>query len=235
VTVALAEALVSAGTGAPFREGTVEVLVDGDSAASVLAAVQRAAAAASDVLLLYYAGSGSRHDAFLFGEAGPRSKSLVDEDPTLRTVADVMRDSRAARLVVLLDCDSARTAVSYFTRMTLPDTTSATRTLSLLAPEESSFWFATDSFTETLTEGLWAGVDGGPEVLDLVTLRNAVYAAFTEVRYRVENEYIGAPGELLLHGGGDVALGVNRATLPRLHGLRPLPLNAEIVNEREAY
>jgi hypothetical protein len=189
----IAERLVS-GPGRAFDQASTETLANGEDPAEVIDAVRRAAEAASDVLLLYYAGSGERHKEFFFGREGPGPKRPADPLGGLQTVADILRDSRAARLVVLLDCDYVFTAVSLFARMTLPG---EFRSLSLLATHEPKYWsdggrFG-DEFTSTLVEGLSDGVEDGPEALDLVTLRNAIEASFTEIRYYIENEYVDAP------------------------------------------
>jgi hypothetical protein len=236
----IAERLVS-GPGRAFDQASTETLANGEDPAEVIDAVRRAAEAASDVLLLYYAGSGERHKEFFFGREGPGPKRPADPLGGLQTVADILRDSRAARLVVLLDCDYVFTAVSLFARMTLPG---EFRSLSLLATHEPKYWsdggrFG-DEFTSTLVEGLSDGVEDGPEALDLVTLRNAIEASFTEIRYYIENEYVDAPSKLHLHGGHDVALGLNPAFRPVGGSAEPwrprrgLPLNSQIVDERES-
>ncbi|KXK60392.1 hypothetical protein AWW66_19090 [Micromonospora rosaria] len=177
-------------------------------------AVCRAAATATDTLLFSYAATGPEH-----GET-PEGAEQWTEDPgsrrsVLSRVADLMRDSAATRLVVLLDCGSAQVAARHFTR---PDTPAGHRhgaQLSLLgAGRVMLFGSEIDPFTSTLTGALQAGVDGGPEALNLAALGNAVQAKFTELRYHVENEYIPGAKPLLLHGGYEVALGINRAFPP---------------------
>lgn len=67
-------------------------------------------------------------------------------------------------------------------------------------------------FTPTLVYGVQCGVWDGPEVLDLVTLRDAVEACFHERRYGVEADWVVGPAELSVrhpHGFPMVALGVN--------------------------
>ncbi len=67
-------------------------------------------------------------------------------------------------------------------------------------------------FTPTLVSGLVHGVREGPEVLDLLTLRNAVEASFDEARYYVEDEWVGGPSRLTVRHPPRfrmVALGAN--------------------------
>ncbi|MEU4254556.1 hypothetical protein AB0F15_44935 [Amycolatopsis sp. NPDC026612] len=45
-------------------------------------------------------------------------------------------------------------------------------------------------FTPALVSGLVHGVREGPEMLDLLTLRNAVEAHFDEARYYVEDDWV---------------------------------------------
>ncbi|MGW1060465.1 hypothetical protein [Micromonospora rubida] len=213
-TRALARTLVSPNIGTPFLEAHTEQLVRGESPEAVIDAVRRAAAAASDTLLFSYAATGPEH------WETPEGGEQWTEDPDSRRsvlgrVADLMRDSAAPRLVVLLDCGSAQIAARHFTRPDPPAGHRHGAQLSLLgAGRVMLFGSEIDPFTSTLTKALQAGVDGGPEALNLVALGDAVRAKFTELRYLVENEYIPGAKELLVHGGYEVALGINRAFPP---------------------
>ncbi|MDX2683485.1 hypothetical protein [Streptomyces soliscabiei] len=91
-----------------------------------------------------------------------------------------------------------------------------------------------DGRDETLVDGLTGGVQEGPETLDLVTLHNAIEAAYTRTRYYVENEYIGGPSHVLLRGGRELALGTNPAFgLPNRSGA--LPPHPDVVDEQESW
>ena len=107
-------------------------------------------------------------------------------------------------------------------------------TETLLGAERSSFRFSGDRFAQTPLQGLQQGVEEGPEVLDLVTLKDGIEAGYAELRYRVEDECIGGPSALTVHRGREVALGVNRA-----HGAAgsraALPPNPAVVHAREGW
>lgn len=213
-TRALARTLVSPNIGTPFLEAHTEQLVHGESPDAVIDAVCRAAATARDTLLFSYAATGPEHWPTPEGAEqwteGPGSRRSV-----LARVAELMRDSAATRLVVLLDCGSAQVAARHFTQ---PDTAAGHRhgaRLSLLGADRVMlFGSEIDPFTSTLTSALQAGVDGGPEALNLAALGNAVQAKFTELRYQVENEYIPGVKPLLFDGSHEVALCINRAFPP---------------------
>ena len=177
VTRDLAEALTSPDAALAFRARYTEVL---HHPAGMLDAVREAAEAASDVLLFYYAG-----------------KSLPDP----RAVAEIMSTSRAARPVVILDCDNGGEAMSCFTKL-VP-------IASLLAGRDS-FGLTLDPFTPPLVQGLSRGVWEGPEMLDLATLRTAIEASFAETRFYVESEYILGPSSLMMRlPYRKLALGIN--------------------------
>ncbi|AZQ39231.1 hypothetical protein EJ357_42140 [Streptomyces cyaneochromogenes] len=209
------EALTSEGSGGgAFRRENTTLLLDPERPADVLGAVRHAAEAASDVLLFQFAGKDFYHEERLFlGVGGTDPCRLEDTGVSLEAVADIMSASQAARLVVILECGYPDVAASALA-------TTAPRVSVLAGP--LSFGFSDDPFTETLVRGLVKGVQGGPEVLDLLTLKNAMEGAYAETRYCVENEYIGAPSRVVLRGGGDVALGVNPAFgAPKGNGALP--------------
>ncbi|MEU4565555.1 hypothetical protein [Micromonospora sp. NPDC023956] len=209
-TKALARALSSPNIGTPFLEAHTEQLVGGESPDTVIDAVRRAAAASSDTLLFSYAETGPESLDSPDGAEQPGSERSM-----LARVADLMWDSGATRLVVLLDCGSAEIAAQHFVRPTPAGRPQRGPSVSVLgASRWMLFGSEIDPFMSTLTEALQAGVNDGPQTLDLVTLRNAVEAKFTELRYMVENEYIPGAKQLLLHGGHEVALGLNRAFPP---------------------
>jgi hypothetical protein len=206
----LAEALVSPATGMAFHPARVAVVASWRRT-EVLDAVRSVAADASDVLLFLYVGSGRRHEGFALAGPNPGVRSQAP----LREVADVVRNSPAARRVVVLDCEHLATASGYFVRDATPDAAWMT---SLLGKEPTMYFGsgddrvpAGDELTRTLAEALWSGVADGPPLLRPSTLRSAVEARWAQLRYYVENEYIGAPDTLTLVGGDDVALGVNVA------------------------
>ncbi|MFD8948217.1 hypothetical protein ACFV0B_05100 [Streptomyces xanthophaeus] len=223
---ALARVLTSLSRGAAFhREGTT-LLLGPRRPAEVLDALRDAAAQASDVLLFFYAGAGYPLERGLaLGVAGTDPRRPAGTGVDLDEVAAVMRASTAARRAVVLDCAYAGLATSRCT--------GAAPAPSLLAAGSSSFSPMTDPFTETLVEGLTGGVQDGPEVLDLPTLRHAVEAAYARTRYYVENEFIGGPSHVLLQGGGELALGVNPAFgVPDRPGA--LPARPDVVDAQES-
>jgi hypothetical protein len=206
----LAEALVSPETGMAFDPARIAV-VSWERPAEVLDAVGTAADAASDVLLFAYVGSGRRHEAFALAGPNPGARSQAP----LREAADLVRSSPAARCVVVLECENLPTATRYFAGDGTP---TAAWTTSLLGKEPRIYLGpgnvrvpAGDDLTSTLAEALWSGVDDGPELLDLVTLRDAVEGRWAQLRYYVEDQYVGVPDMLTLVGGDRVALGVNVA------------------------
>lgn len=177
LTRELAEALTSPDAAMAFRARYTEVL---HHPAGMLDAVRNAAEAATDVLLFYYAG-----------------KSLPDP----RAIAEIMSTSRAARPVVILDCDNGGGAMNYFTNL-VP-------IASVLAGRDG-FSLTLDPFTPSLVQGLSRGVWEGPEMLDLVALRSAIEASFAETRFHVESEYILGPSDLMMRlPFRRLALGIN--------------------------
>ncbi|MFJ9339148.1 hypothetical protein ACIRP0_07620 [Streptomyces sp. NPDC101733] len=226
LTAALATALTTGGPGGAFRRGNTRVLRGPRRPADVLDALRRAAGEASDVLLFSYAGSGFLHDGGLaLGVTDTDPLRPADTGVDLDAVAAIMRASRAARPVIVLDCDHAAPATARFT-----GTDGAP---AVMAADSSSFRPMADHFTETLVEGLTHGVQDGPEVLDLATLQNAVEAAYTLIRYHVENEHIGGPARVLRSGGRELALGVNPAFGRTL--ARALPPHPDVVDAQEAW
>lgn len=222
----LALALTSSGPDGAFDPKSTTLLLAPERPADVLDAVRHAAEEASDVLLFCYAGHSFRHDEELtFGVMDTDRRRLTDTSVGLDAVAEIMSTSQATRPVVILDCDHADMEGARFTG-TAPAP-------SLFAACQSSFWPTPDPFIKTLVAGLRAGVQDGPEVLDLVTLQNAIEADYARTRYYVENEYIGAPSRLLLQGGRELALGINPAFGdPNSPGT--LPFNSAVVDEQEA-
>jgi hypothetical protein len=204
----LAEAL----SARPFHEQPVEVpafhaehvtVLADEGAARVLDAVGRAAGAASDVLLVHYAGWAELDgDALVLGTAGG--------GVPLAELAAVLRSSAAARPVLVLDCEHTSAAPAAFDGGGVP----------VLAAGQSSFRFPADPFTAHLVTALRFGVFGGPEVLDLTTLRDAVEAAHVEGRRPEQAEWLDPPVPPVLLPGPEVALGVNvAARRVRIRGL----------------
>ncbi|MEU3657361.1 hypothetical protein AB0E67_32165 [Streptomyces sp. NPDC032161] len=227
LTARLAQALTSPGPGGAFHRKNTALLLGPERPADVLDALRHAAETASDVLLFWYAGRGfPREGGLAFGVTESDPQHAADTGVDLDAVAEIMSTGRAARRVVVLDCDHAATATTRFTG-TAPAP-------SLMAAETSSFWPMADPFTETLVDGLTGGVQEGPETLDLVTLHDAIEAAYTRTRYYVENEYIGGPSHVLLRGGRELALGVNPAFgLP--NGSGALPPHPDVVHAQESW
>ncbi|MCZ0985013.1 hypothetical protein [Streptomyces diastatochromogenes] len=208
--------------------GSLSTLLLGpERPADVLDALRHAAEAASDVLLFWYAGCGfTREGGLVFGVMDTDPRHPADTGVALDAVAEIMSTSQAGRPAVILDCDHAAIATTRFTG-TAPAP-------SLMGAETSSFRPMADPFTETLVDGLTDGVQEGPEALDLVTLHNAIEAAYTRTRYYVENEYIGGPSHVLLRGGRELALGINPAFgLPNRSGA--LPPHPDVVDAQESW
>lgn len=225
VTARLARVLTSPGPDGAFHARNTTLVLGAERPADVLDALLHAAGAASDVLLFWYAGRGLLHeDTLTFGALGTDAPYPAGAGVELAAVAQIMTTSQAVRPAVLLDCDYAAVATTRFTG-TAPAP-------SLLAADASSFWPMADPFTETLIEGLTGGVQDGPEMLDLVTLRDAVAAAHTRTRYCVENEFIGGPAGVLVRGGAELALGGNPAFGP--NGSGALPPHPDAVDARES-
>jgi hypothetical protein len=213
----LAETLVSAEIGVAFHPTSVAVVGSWQHPDEVLHAVRRAAAEASDVLLFYYAGTGLRHKEFALTGPVPGSGGPAP----LRTVANIVRASPAAHQAILLDCEYLDSAWGYFIRDPTPVGSGTSHTLSLLGKKPILYFTfggdripAGDEFTGTLAEALRSCVQNGPEVLDLVTLHNAIEGRWAQQRYYVEDEHMQGPETLNLDGGHDVALGINVAFGP---------------------
>ncbi|MFI1990989.1 hypothetical protein [Actinoplanes sp. NPDC020271] len=177
-----------------FATTSVAELVGNSSPAEVIEAMRGAAAAVSDTLLFSYCVTGP-----------------ISDQSELATVAQIMRDSAATRLVVLLDCPDFALSLSHFLRLvdTEPDR------MSLLAGgRDMLFTSEIDPLTSNLAEAIAVGVEGGPEALDLASLRDAVRAKYTALREAVENEWIPGVKSLICRGGDRVALGINLAMPP---------------------
>ncbi|HWS35158.1 MAG TPA: hypothetical protein VN408_20755 [Actinoplanes sp.] len=177
-----------------FEMTSVAKLVGDPSPAEVIAAMRGAAAAVSDTLLFSYCATGP-----------------VNDQSELATVAQIMRDSAATRLVVLLDCSDFASTVSHFLHLVdaEPDR------VSLLAGARSMlFTTEIDPLTSNLAEAIAVGIDGGPEALDLVSLRDAVRDRHTELREAVEDEWLPGEKSLICLAGDRVALGINPALPP---------------------
>ena len=71
-----------------------------------------------------------------------------------------------------------------------------------------------DEFTDTLVDVLHSGVRGGPAVLSLLDLCDAVEGKWTALRYLVENEWIAGASSVSVSGGHQAALGANLAHGP---------------------
>ncbi|MEU4625194.1 hypothetical protein AB0G04_35125 [Actinoplanes sp. NPDC023801] len=189
-TTRLSQVLLSPGHQA-FEMTSVAELVGNPSPAEVIEATRGAAAAVSDTLLFSYCATGP-----------------ISDHSELATVAQIMRDSAATRLVVLLDCSGFPSTVSHFLRLVdaQPDR------VSLLAGARSMlFTTEIDPLTSNIAEAIAVGVEGGPEALDLASLRDAVRAKHTELRQAVENEWLPGEKTLISHAGDRVALGINPA------------------------
>jgi hypothetical protein len=194
----LAGALSSPGGGRAFRDARIEVLGPERSRAEVLDAVRRAAGEATDVLLFYYAGCGGPHEDFLHG----------GQTSGMAAVADLMSGSRAVRPVVILDCVDEYEARKWFIRKSMSWSTDVFKIFSLLAPPGSTF-DSPDPFTATLIEGLTAGVEDGPEGLDVITLAQAI--TVSNFMGREPDNPIFEPYEVYVTGGKRLILGMNPA------------------------
>lgn len=221
----LSRILTAPGTGGALDRDSTTLVSGPRRPADVLDALRQAAEAATDVLLFYYAGSTSFHEGELFFDVTGTDPQRPDTGVAPEALARIMHTGRAARPVVILDCDHAPLVASRFTE-TAPD-------LSLMAARASSFRPMADPFTETLMTGLTSGVQDGPQALDLATLKNVIEADYTRMRYYVENEYIGAPSHVLVRAGRELALGVNPSFGQKRSGA--LPPHPDVVDEQESY
>ncbi|MFI2378125.1 hypothetical protein ACH5AO_24160 [Streptomyces sp. NPDC018964] len=237
--VKLAEALTSPRTGPSFLPEHLTLLTSWTDPAEVVDAVRRAAEEASDVLLFHYVGTGRRHDEVVL----PRRVEDEGEASPLLTAAETVRNAPAARKVLLLDCEGFGTVWDRLHRDRGGDGPSRTGdTLSVMGKSPSQYFElhgdkvpAGDNFTLALAGALDSGVDGGPELLDLPTLHNAIEAYWVQMRYYVENEYIGAPSTLGLEAGRPVALGRNVALGPDGERRGGFPAHPDVVDARERW
>ncbi|MEU7466982.1 hypothetical protein AB0A94_00200 [Streptomyces sp. NPDC044984] len=228
----LAEALTRPEIGPPFLPEHLTLLTSWKHPDEIVDAVRRAAGEASDVLFLHYTGTGRRHDDVVF----PRGAGDRGERPSpLLTAIGIVRDSRAARRVLSLDCEGHGTAWGWLDDHPGEDASRTTGTLSLMGKGPTMYFGfgdgripAGDSYTLALDGALRSGVADGPELLDLTTLHDAIEAHWAQLRYDVENEYIGAPPSLGLRDTAPVALATNIS-----HGTgNGFPARPEVVGEQ---
>lgn len=181
----LAEALTAPSATAAFDPAHTQVLLSPRQPSEVLDAVSVAAAAAGDTLLFYLAARTSPYRP-VPGEvlSGPNQAENVVG--SLGEIAGIIGGAKAVRSVVVLDGVGAGPFREH-------------------AP--ASFVLAGSSFgppngdqlcpfTPTLVSGLVHGVREGPEMLDLLTLRNAVEADFDAARHYVEADWVVGPAGL---------------------------------------
>ncbi|MFJ3720808.1 caspase domain-containing protein [Streptomyces sp. NPDC090057] len=193
----------------------VTVVEEPEAAHTVVGAVRRAAGAATDTLIMYFAGHGLVDDEDQLSLGLPHSEAGRIETALpydwLRQV--LLRDSRAERHVVILDCCYSGRALG---RM------SAERGLADHAVVEGSFLLAAaaetrtasapvgdtyTAFTGALLQTLHEGVPGGPPLLEL----GAVYR---HLRMMLEARGHPVPQARDRNSSARLALGRNHAYLP---------------------
>jgi hypothetical protein len=181
----LADALTAPTDTAAFRAAHTQVLLSPQDAAEVLDAVRAAAAVATDTLLFYFAGRTSPYRR-VPGEQEPGPNRADGIVGSLAEVARIIAGSAAVRSVVVLD------GVGHHVFREHTPTSFVLAGSSFGPPGGDQLC----SFTPTLVSGLRSGVRDGPEMLDLVTLKNAVEAHFHESRYCVEDDWVAGPSSL---------------------------------------
>jgi len=197
----LADALTAPDTAVAFRPTHTQVLLNPGHPDEILGAVRTAAAAATDTLLFYFVGRTSPHRR-VPGEPQPGPNRAEDVVGSLGEVSKIIGDSEAVRSVVVLDGVGHRLFQEH-------TPTSFLLGGSSFGPPDGD---QLCSFTPTLVSGLANGVRDGPEMLDLLTLRNAVDASFYEARYCIEDHWVVGPSRLTVHHPSRfrmVALGAN--------------------------
>ncbi|MDG4765080.1 hypothetical protein O7632_13380 [Solwaraspora sp. WMMD406] len=181
----LAEAITTPGPGgATFRPEHTQVLLN-PHPADLLDAVRTASRDAADTLLFYYAYAGSGDRVDRFYGRVPFASSELAAESAV--ILDGVVEDRLAE----------HTPTSF-----------------VLAGSSFGEGDQLVSFTPTLVGALCDGIRDGPASLDLLTLRNAVEAAFDEAREYVEDDWVVGPARLYVRQPDlfrMVALGMNPA------------------------
>ncbi len=181
----LAEALTVPDATAAFDAAHTQVVVSPAHPDEVLGAVSVAAAAATDTLLSYFAARTSPYQP-VPGEVLSGPNRAEDVVGSLGEVAEIIGGAEAVRSVVVLDGCGPRMFQEHApTSFVLGGSSFGPPNGDQLCP-----------FTPTLVSGLVDGVREGPEMLDLLTLRNAVEAHFDEARYYIEDDGVGGSAGL---------------------------------------
>ncbi|MEU2930595.1 caspase family protein [Streptomyces sp. NPDC007251] len=193
----------------------VTVVEEPEAAHTVVGAVRRAAVEATDTLIVYFAGHGLVDDQDQLSLGLPHSEAGRIETALpydwLRQV--LLRDSRAERHVVVLDCCYSGRALGRMSGETgLADhavvegsflLAAAAETRTASAPVGDTYTAFTGALLQTLREG----IPGGPPLLEL----GAVYR---HLRVMLEARGHPLPQARDRNSGARLALGRNHAHLP---------------------
>ncbi|MFJ3338635.1 caspase domain-containing protein [Streptomyces sp. NPDC086766] len=202
----------------------VTVLEEPETAHAVVGAVRRAAGEATDTLILYFAGHGLVDDQDELSLGLPQSEAGCIETalPYNWLRQALLRDSRAERHVVILDCCYSGRALGRMSGETgLADhavvegsflLAAAAETRTASAPVGSTYTAFTGALLETLREG----IPGGPALLEL----GAVYR---HLRVTLEARGRPVPQARDRNSGAGLALGRNHAYLPAVPAAAAAP------------
>lgn len=205
----------------------VTVLEEPESAHGVVGAVRRAAVDATDTLIVYFAGHGLVDDqdhlslGLPHSEAGRIETTLPYE--WLRQV--LLKDSRAERHVVLLDCCYSGRALGRMSGgTTLADHAAVEGSFLLAAAAETRTASAPvgdtyTAFTGALLQTLREGIPFGPPLLEL----GAVYR---HLRVLLEARGHPIPQARDRNSGARLALGRNHAYRPAVPPAAAAPRDA---------
>ncbi|MFJ3311067.1 caspase domain-containing protein [Streptomyces sp. NPDC086549] len=206
----------------------VIVVEEPEAAHTVVGALRRAAVEATDTLIVYFAGHGLVDDQDQLSLGLPHSEAGRIETALpydwLRQV--LLRDSRAERHVVILDCCYSGRALGRMSGgMGLADhavvegsflLAAAAETRTASAPVGDTYTAFTGALLQTLREG----IPGGPPLLEL----GAVYR---HLRVMLEARGHPLPQSRDRNSGARLALGRNRVHLPAASASVAAPRDAD--------
>jgi hypothetical protein len=204
----LAGLLVDPTTGGVFRPELTTVLTNPGSSVALFEALDHASKKAKDTLLLYFAGHAlvTRRGELTLAIAGTRPEADYTA-ASYDSIRSLIADSPARRSLVILDCCYSGRSVNVMGTLSgladAPSTYILTSTGSAqvsLAPAGSMY----TSFSGALIDILRNGISGGPKVLEIDSIYQAIYE-------RSMREGIPRP-QLRKTGDQRIALGWNRAS-----------------------
>jgi|GEM_PF-1986174 len=193
-------------------EGNCTLLPQPATVRDVLQAIRQAAREATDALLLYYAGHGliGHSDDELWLSLPDTEEGHIETVVPYDWIAHELRECKAVRKVVLLDCCFSGRAVTgtmgpeelanwALVRGTFVMTSSAAHKIST-APTGATH----TAFTGALLQVLKEGIPGAPPLLDMMTI-------FREVNSRLKANGLPSPEQGNRGLGGSITLFRNRA------------------------